>query len=230
MSFKPQIVEDPAATCAELLLEVARGNGNIVVAGGSTPKRAYRLAAADPDAWQGAHVWFGDERCVAPDDERSNYLMFKTALLDGIGDAARRVELHRIPGELGCETAAEAYERELREAGPPKLDLVLLGIGPDGHTASLFPDQPSLNERDRLVVGVPQAGLEPFIPRVTFTLPAIAAAGQIVFLTAGESKAEIVGGVFGAGAPSTAHRPSSLLLGMSDRITLLADRAAASRL
>ncbi|HWF53541.1 MAG TPA: 6-phosphogluconolactonase [Solirubrobacteraceae bacterium] len=230
MSVSIEIVQDPAEACAELLLDVARRRGHAVMSGGSTPKRAYELAAAEPEAWRGAHVWFGDERCVGPDDERSNYRMFKEALLERIGDVAGAVVVHRIEGELGPEAAAERYETALRSAGPPPLDLLLLGIGPDGHTASLFPDQPTLDERDRLVVGVPMSGLEPFIPRVTLTLPAIASAQRIVFLVEGEGKAEIVARVFGAGVAPTPHLPSTLVPSLSDRVTLLTDAAAASRL
>lgn len=230
LSVSIEIVEDPAASCAELLLDVARRRGHAVMSGGSTPKRAYELAAADAEAWRGAHVWFGDERCVGPDDERSNYRMVKEALLDRVGDLEAAVAVHRIEGELGPDAAAERYEAALRAAGPPTLDLLLLGIGPDGHTASLFPDQPSLAERDRLVVGVPMSGLEPFIPRVTLTLPAIASAERIVFLVEGEGKAEIVGRVFGAGVQPTPHLPSTLVADVSDRVTLLTDAAAASQL
>jgi 6-phosphogluconolactonase len=230
MSVQVEVVEDPAATCAEMMLDLARAGGHLVLSGGSTPRRAYELAAADPGAWNGANLWFGDERCVPPDDERSNFRMFKEALLDRIGEHAAGAVVHRIQGELGPDPAADAYERELRAAGPPHLGLVLLGIGPDGHTASLFPDQPALRERSRLVVGVPEAGLEPFVPRVTLTLPAIAAAQRIVFLVAGESKAEIVARVFGAGVKPDPNLPSTLLVAMSERITLLADPAAAAQL
>ncbi len=230
VSISIEIVNDPASACTELLLDVARRDGHVVVAGGSTPERAYALAAADAEAWAGAHVWFGDERCVDPDDGRSNFRMFKQALLEPIGPAAESVAVHRIEGELGPEAAAERYEAELRAAGPPRLDLLLLGIGPDGHTASLFPGQPSLHERERLVVGVPAAGFEPFVPRVSLTLPALASAERIVFLVAGEGKADIVGRVFGPGAAPDEQLPSTLLAPLSDRITLLTDAAAAARL
>jgi 6-phosphogluconolactonase len=230
MTVNIEVVENPAATCAEMLIEVARRGGHAVMAGGSTPKAAYELAAREPQAWAGAHVWFGDERCVGEDDERSNYRMFKIALLDPLGEVADAVDVHRILGELGPDEAAERYEAELRSAGPPESDLTLLGIGPDGHTASLFPDQPSLAERERLVVGVPDAGLEPFVPRVSLTFPALAASQRIVFLVAGESKAETVARVFGPDARPDPHLPSTLLVDMSDRITLLTDAGAASLL
>jgi 6-phosphogluconolactonase len=229
-TVKLEVVDDPAAACAEMMVDVARQGGHIVLSGGSTPKRAYELAADEPAAFDGAHLWFGDERCVGPHDERSNYRMFQIALLDRIGGHAEAASVHRIEGELGPDAAADAYERELRDAGRPRFDLVLLGVGPDGHTASLFPDQASLDARSRWVVGVPQAGLEPFVPRVTLTFPALASAERIVFLVSGESKADIVGRVFGPDAEPDPHLPSTLLVPMSDRITVLADEAAAARL
>ncbi|MGI8430160.1 MAG: 6-phosphogluconolactonase [Solirubrobacteraceae bacterium] len=227
MRLTLEVVDDPVAACAELLLAAARAGGEIVLAGGSTPKAAYERAAADPDAFAGATLWFGDERCVGPGDERSNYLMVKHALFDGLGS---RTTVHRIEGELGARDAADAYETLLRSAGPPSFDLVLLGLGPDGHTASLFPDQESLAERSRLVVGVPQAGLEPFVPRVTFTLPALAAARRIVFLVAGGSKAAAVAAAFGPDAMPDPHVPSSLLPPLAGQVTVLLDKPAAGRL
>jgi 6-phosphogluconolactonase len=129
-------------------------------------------------------------------------------------------------GELGPGPAAEEYERALRDAGPPRFDLVLLGIGPDGHLASLFPDQPSLSERSRLALGVEQAGMEPFVSRVTLTFPAIVNARQIVFLATGESKAEAVAAAFGPDAKPDPHVPSSLLPGQAREIKVLLDRGA----
>ena len=114
-----------------------------------------------------------------------------------------------MKGELGPDAAADEYERELQAAGSPRFDLVLLGIGPDGHLASLFPDQASLSERSRLVVGVPEAGLEPYVPRVTLTFPALVNARQVVFLATGESKAEAVAAAFG---PERQARPAYALL------------------
>ena len=112
MSVKLDIVEDPAATCATMMADVGRAGGHIVLAGGSTPKRAYELAAELGDAFTGASLWFGDDRCVAPDDERSNYRMFKEALLDRVAPGISIPGVHRIRGELGPEAAADAYEQE----------------------------------------------------------------------------------------------------------------------
>lgn len=224
------IVDDPAARCAELLVEAARRGGEIVAAGGSTPRSAYELASRQPNAWRGARIWYGDERCVPPDDALSNHGMLRAALLDRLGEAASEVSVQRIEGELGPEVASARYETALREAGVRAFDLMLLGIGPDGHTASLFAGKPAVAERSRWVVGVPEAGMAPFVPRVTLTLAAIAAARHVVFLVAGAAKAQIVAEVFGPGATPSEHRPCSLVATVNDNVTLLADPAAAAGL
>jgi 6-phosphogluconolactonase len=233
VNLEVEVVEDPARACAALLVSAAAGGGHIVLSGGSTPRAAYQEFAQTVRSvgleLTDTTLWFGDERCVPPDDERSNYRMVKEALLDAIGDARPPV-VKRIEGELGPATAADAYEQALREAGPPQFDLLLLGIGPDGHTASLFPDQPSLSERSRLVVGVEQAGLEPFVPRVTLTLPGLALARKIVFLASGSSKADPVATAFGPGAKPDPHVPSSMVVTVAKEITLLLDPAAAAKL
>jgi 6-phosphogluconolactonase len=170
-------------------------------------------------------MWFSDERAVPPDDERSNYGLVKASLLDPLGDLPRPV-VHRMKGELGPHAAAEDYERELRAAGPPRFDLVLLGIGPDGHLASMFPDQESLLERSRLVLGVEEAGWEPYVPRVTLTLPALVNAEQIVFLATGENKADPVAAAFGPGARPDPRVPASLLAPLAKDVKVLLDRDA----
>ena len=228
MTVELRTVEDPAATCAELLSAVAALGGHIVLAGGSTPRAAYRLAAAAGGSWSAATVWFGDERCVPPDDERSNYAMVKDALLDPMGDGAPAVK--RMRGELGPGEGALDYERTLAAAGSPVFDLVLLGLGPDAHTASLFPDQATLGERSRLVIGVEEAAHEPLVPRVTLTLPALAAGRQIVFLVTGAAKAPAVAATFGPGATPDPHLPASLLPPLAESITVLLDADAAAGL
>jgi 6-phosphogluconolactonase len=222
---KLEVVDDPAQVCAERLVAAARTGGHIGLTGGSTPKEAYRLAGAERDAWSDVTVWFSDERCVPPDDERSNYGLVRDSLLKG---AAPRVI--RMKGELGFAEGADEYERALGEAGASELDLLLLGMGPDGHLASLFPDQETLSERSRLVVGVPEAGLEPFVPRITLTFTAIAAARQVLYLVTGASKADAVAAAFGDRATPDPHVPSSLLPDLTDRITVLLDRDAAGKL
>jgi 6-phosphogluconolactonase len=214
-----RVVDDPAGAVAGLLADAARAGDAIVLTGGSTPRRAYELAAERQPDWSAATVWWGDERAVPPEDARSNYRLAKEALLDRLARGPR--EVHRILGVDPTE-AARLYENELRGVS---LDLLLLGIGADGHTASLFPNAPALDERERLVVAA-EAGLEPFVPRVTLTLPAIASARDVVFLVTGEEKAEAVARAF-AREPSPAT-PSSLARG--HRTTAVLDRAAASRL
>jgi len=208
------VVDDPARKVAGLLMEV---KGHLALAGGSTPKRAYELARERRD-WTSVTFWWSDERCVPSDDELSNYGMAKAALLDHV-EVGR---VHRIRGELGGEHAARIYEEILEGVA---IDVCLLGIGPDGHTASLFPNAPTLDERERLVVPA-EPGLEPFVERVTFTLPAIAAVPEVVFLVAGKDKAEAVEGAFAK--PPSKDTPSSLARGKRTRVFL--DPAAAGRL
>jgi len=233
MTVTIEVVEDPAGAAAAMMLSAALGGGNIVLAGGSTPKAANShfvdaVRAVGLDLGQ-TTFWLGDERCVGPDDDRSNFKMIKQSLLDPLADNVPAA-MHRIKGELGPEQGADDYEALLREAGPPQFDLLLLGIGPDGHTASLFPDQESLSERERLVVGVREAGLEPFVSRVTLTLPALTASKQIAVLAEGESKANAIAAAFGPDAKPQPHVPSSLLAPDAKELIVLVDRAAAARL
>jgi 6-phosphogluconolactonase len=224
MSVSLRVLDDAAAECASLLVEAASAGGDLVMTGGSTPRPAYERAAASADAWARATLWFGDERCVPPEDSKSNYLLVRETLLDSVSVA----RVHRMKGELGPSPGADDYERELRDAGPPRFDLLLLGMGPDGHTASLFPDQESVSERSRLVVGVEQAGLEPFVPRISFTLTAIELAKHVVVLVTGDSKAELVARAFGPDAKPDRHVPSSMLATLDTSVTVLLDPAAAS--
>jgi 6-phosphogluconolactonase len=228
-----EVVEHPARACSAMMVSAAIGGGEIVLAGGSTPKAAYvefvqAVQAAGMDLSR-TRFWIGDERCVDPSDDRSNFKMIKESLLDPLAPVTQPAVV-RMRGELGPEPGAEDYERELRAAGPPQFDLVLLGIGPDGHTASLFPGQATLQERRRLVVGVPQAGLEPFVPRISLTLPALGASQQIVVLVAGESKADAVAEAFGPASEPDPMVPSSLLAANARLVTVLLDPAAASGL
>lgn len=233
MAVEFEIADDPPRACAAMLVGVAAGGGHIVLTGGSTPRDAYSsfvdvVQSVGVDVTR-AELWFSDERCVPPEDERSNFGMVRASLLDPLGADSSPV-VHRMRGELGPFEAAEEYERELRAAGTPRFDLVLLGIGPDGHLASMFPDQASLSERSRLVLGVEKAGFEPWVPRVTLTFPALVNARKIVFLATGESKAEAVAAAFGPDAKPDPHVPSSLLPAQTEQVTVLLDRAAASGL
>jgi 6-phosphogluconolactonase len=233
MAVEIEVVDDPGRACAAMLVGVAAGSGQVVLTGGSTPRAAYgefveAVQTVGIDVTR-CTMWFSDERCVPPEDERSNYGMVRDALLEPLGASAAPV-VHRMRGELGPSQAADEYERELRAAGPPRFDLVLLGIGPDGHLASLFPDQSSLSERSRLVLGVDEAGWEPYVSRVTLTFPALVNARQIVFLATGASKAEPVAAAFGPNAKPDPHVPSSLLAPMPVEVKVLLDREAAAGL
>jgi 6-phosphogluconolactonase len=213
-----QVIDDPAGAAAELLAEAG---GHVVLTGGSTPRTAYERAAAMRPDWSGVEVWFTDERCVPPDHEHSNYRLVAAALLDRV----QGVEVHRMRGELGPHDGASAYERELGETGPEDFDLMLLGLGSDGHICSLFPGDDALAERERRVVGVEAAGTAPFVPRITLTLPVVNSTRQVVFLITGEGKADAVARVF-SGHPDP-RVPGSLVEGSPQ---VLMDAAAAARL
>ena len=217
------VSDDPAEVVAHLLAAQAHAGGHLALTGGSTPGRAYQLAAAQEPDWSRAEVWWGDERCVPPDDERSNYGMAKGTLLDRLD--VQPAAVHRMRGELGPVAGAEDYDRELGDLA--RFDLILLGLGPDGHIASLYPDQPTLDETEKRVLGA-DARLEPFVDRITLTLPLLRAAYAVVFLVAGESKADAAARAF-AGEPSRAT-PGSLVRAISGTTTAVLDRAAASKL
>ncbi len=202
----------------------ARGRFVVALAGGRTPRAAYALLATDPFAsrvdWARVHVFWGDERCVPPDHPESNYRMARETLLDQVPIPPARV--HPIQGDLPPARAAVAYEEELGAVlGPEgRFDLVLLGMGSDGHTASLFPGTPALEERDRAVVAVYVERLRAW--RVTLTLPTINAARHILFVVSGAEKARALARVR-AGEPLPAGRVRPAGGGP----TWLVDRAAA---
>jgi 6-phosphogluconolactonase len=227
------VVDEPAAAAAERIAAAARRGGQIALAGGSTPRKAYeRLAGMDLD-WSATELWLGDDRCVPPDHEHSNYRMVAEELLAGISDERRPRLLHRIRGELRVHSAADAYEQELRDAfgvsaGVPAFDLILLGLGPDAHTASLFPNDDALGEQERWVVGVETPGMAPLVPRVTLTLPVLDAAREVVFLISGADKADAVARAFGD-APGP-DAPASLVRPDPGASIVLLDAAAAARL
>jgi 6-phosphogluconolactonase len=211
------VEDDPARRVAELLAAAARAGETIVLTGGSSVGGAYELAATLEPDWSNASVWWGDERCVPPDDERSNYLLAKRTLLDRL---EREPDVHRIRGELQPADASGAYEKALEDVD---LDFLLLGLGPDAHIASLFPGSPQLDERERLVTSGP-AGLEPFVDRVTMTLPALLAARRIVFLVTGADKADAVRRAFRDEISGDA--PASLLRRGTAPIDVFLDAAA----
>ena len=224
-----RVVDDPAAEVAALLVDVACAGGHVALSGGSTPKRAYELAAEGDADLSASTLWLGDERVVPPDDERSNLRMVRAALCDRVPEE-RRPRLMPVDTALGHDAAAAAYESLLRETlgNHPRLDLALMGLGPDAHTASLFPGKPAIQENHRLVVGVPEAGMEPQVPRVTLTLPLFNAAREIVFLVAGADKARAVKRAFGS--PPDAAAPAAHVRPGAGTLTVVLDAAAAAEL
>jgi 6-phosphogluconolactonase len=212
------VSDDPAGAAAALLAEAG---GHVCITGGSTPRKAYERVAAERPDWSGVHVWFTDERCVPPEHEHSNFRMANEALLSRISGAT----VHRMQGELGPGQGAAEYERELEEAGRSAFDLILLGMGPDMHTCSLFPGDDALGERERPAVGVETPGMAPLVSRITLTLPVVNASRQIVFLVTGEDKADAAARAFSGRRDPRA--PASLVEG---NVTVLLDEAAARRL
>jgi 6-phosphogluconolactonase len=204
---------------ARELAAAAEPGLHIALSGGSAPGPAFlRAAQIEPD-WSRAEVWWGDERCVNPSDSRSNYRLAREQLLDRLLRPPRVV--HRIRGELEPEEAAALYHDELEGV---RLGLAFQGIGPDGHTASLFPNDPALEERERRAVAVHREDVD----RVTLTLPVLCGAQTVLFLAIGEEKAEAVRRAF-AGPPG-AETPASLLRSEQGRTVVLLDPAAAARL
>lgn len=225
MSVRLQIEADPEAASravAERLADAARAGGHIVLTGGETPRRAYELAAELEPDWSKAEVWWGDERCVAPDNPWSNYLLAKDALLDRLEQAPAAV--HRIRGEDEPDQAAAAYEEELRGV---TFDLILNGLGPDGHTASLFPNAPTLEIRDRLVVPA-EPGYQPFVERVTMTIPTLENCRSMIFMATGESKIDAARRAFGE--PPSPETPASLVRSALGETVAVLDREAAAQL
>jgi 6-phosphogluconolactonase len=203
---------------------------HVALAGGRSPKRTYELLARAPQEWEEVEVWFADERCVAPDDEQSNYRMVAQTLLDPAPIPPARV--HRMEGELGPDEGASRYEAALEarvprapapdgEPGPPLLELIVLGIGEDGHVASLFPDAPTLAVESRACVGVHDSPKPP-PERITLTLPVLRAARRCLVLATGASKAAAVAAML---AEPSRHVPASLL--RRERLTVIVDDAAA---
>lgn len=214
-------VEAAARATAELLCADARAGSSIALSGGSTPRRAYEHAALLEPDWGRAKIWLGDERCVPADDERSNRRLVEEALLRRL---SRPPEPHWVDTTLPPDEAAAAYTTTLLGV---TLDLVLLGLGGDGHTASLFPRAAALDESEALVIAA-EAGLSPWVPRVTLTIPTISAARHVVFLAVGSEKAEPARRAF-AERPSRST-PASLVRSRNGPTTVILDRAAAADL
>jgi 6-phosphogluconolactonase len=205
------------------------GDFHVALSGGSTPKRLFaELVSVGRDAlpWDRVHLWWGDERCVPPDHPDSNYGMTRAALIEPLRLDPSRV--HRIEAERDPEPAARDYERALVAAlgSPPVFDLVWLGMGPDGHTASLFPNSPALDETKRFVVAnaVDSPLTKGKAMRITLTFPALAAARRTRFLVAGADKADKLALAIGGDR----SLPAARVTGAS--VTWLVDRAAAAKL
>lgn len=228
------VVADAAAladTAAERMERVALGaapgsRAAVALAGGSTPRAAYMRVASRCVPWRRLELFFGDERCVPPDDSASNYRMVREALLDRVPIDPEAV--HRIKGELSPAAAADEAEAELRagRAGSwPVLDQVVLGMGPDGHTASLFPGSPGLRESRRAMMAVHAPHLpQPW--RVTMTLPVLNAARDVLILVADVAKAPMVARAV-TGDPAV---PAGLVRPTDGRLTWILTEAAASEL
>jgi 6-phosphogluconolactonase len=218
------IVLDDAQAAAErageFLADAARDGGHIALSGGKSPERAHETAASLQPDWSGVELWWGDERCVGPDDERSNFGMAKRTLLDNL--EVHPAATHRIRGELEPDAAAAEYDAALQGV---RLKLNLLGIGPDGHTASLFPNAPGVHERERLAIAA-EPGLDPKVMRVTMTPPMLQNADLVLFLVTGDDKAEAAARAFAG--PGSAATPASLIRSRDGRTVALLDRAAAA--
>lgn len=221
--------ENPAEVVAGMLVDAASAGGDVVLTGGSTPKLAYEIASRAGADWSNATVWFSDERCVPPESGLSNFRMANEALLGRL-DRGVRPTVMRIEGELGPDAGSASYEASVRErmGSEPRWDLLLLGLGPDAHCASLFPGKPELDERSRLVTGVELAGMEPQVPRVSLTLPALNSGRLTVFLVTGADKAQAVARAFGA-TPDTSSPAAFVRPGAGELLVVL-DPAAAKEL
>jgi 6-phosphogluconolactonase len=206
----------------------ARGACRIALSGGSTPRPLYERLATMQLPWDRLELWWGDERTVPPENVESNYRMVRVALLDALGpNTIERV--HRIQGEIDPTLAAEAYERELVGVLgiPPVLDIVLLGLGPDGHTASLFPGSPALTETARWVAANPVAKLD--TTRITLTVPTLRAARHLRFLAAGADKAAALAAVL-EGPRDPDRYPAQLVANAASDVVWFVDDAATAQL
>ena len=246
LSIKYYVEPDQAATArraAQYFVEMAgeavaaQGRARIAISGGSTPKAAFALLADPNEPWRSRMPWdnldlfWVDERTVPPDNAESNFRMTREALLDHV--PLKPEQIHRIQGELPPHDAADAYESDLRSSfhldgsDLPRFDLLALGMGPDGHTASLFPHTAALHEKNRLVVAnqVPQMDTW----RITLTWKVINNASSVFFLIAGNDKAAVLNQVLtGPRDPETL--PSQLIWPHSGILTLILDKAAAALL
>jgi 6-phosphogluconolactonase len=210
-----------------------RGVAHVALSGGTTPERTHEVLAGTIEEWGGIEVWFADERCVGPEDPQSNYLMVRKTLLERIATAPPAV--HRMEGELGPKLGAERYAEELRArvlpgdlptppaGGPhlPILDVVVLGIGPDGHVASLFPGAPTLEAGEEAVCLGVRNSPKPPPERITLSLAVLRAARRCILPATGAGKRDAIQAALGE---ATLHVPASLL--RRERLTVIVDDAA----
>ena len=233
-------VADPAAMATiaaeHVLARTSANSGRVAICltGGSSPKQLYHLLATDAYRsripWQRVHWFIGDERFVPADDPLNNMGMARTIFLNQYAPTAN---IHPIPTATADpadpDRGAALYEQELQsfygadtlDLARPLFDLVLMGVGPDGHTASLFPDDPALDETARWVVGVPRANVEPFVPRVTLTLPTLASCHEMLFEVSGRDKRAILTRLFaGENLPANCAQSSGETVWLVDREAL----------
>ena len=202
------------------------GRFALLLSGGQTPRRLYALLGSaeyrDRLDWARTHLFWGDERAVPLSDPQSNYRMVAETLLSRI--VIPEDHIHRIRAELSPGEAAASYERELREffAGPPRFHVALLGMGADGHTASLFPGSHALREQKRLVVATAQGSIQ----RISLTLAALNAAREVLFLVTGAAKAPVLAAALEG--PVDSELPAALVRPASGQVVWLVDRAAAA--
>jgi 6-phosphogluconolactonase len=225
---------DPESTAERASIEIARalerareqrGVAHLALSGGSTPARTYELLAGALENWDGVEVWFADERCVGPEDEESNYRLAAETLLRPARIDPTRV--HRMEGELGAQEGARRYAEVLRADIPldaselPVLDLIVLGIGPDGHVASLFPGAPALDAEAQAICLAVLDSPKPPPERITLSLTVLRAARRCLLLATGAGKADAIAAAL---AEPTRHVPASLLV--RERLTVIVDDAA----
>ncbi len=224
----PQATAERASVEITRALERAReerGVAHLALSGGSTPARTYELLADALEDWGGVEIWFADERCVGPEDEESNYRLAAETLLIPAGIDPERV--HRMEGELRAEEGARRYAGALRQhvqldAGAlPVLDLIVLGIGPDGHIASLFPGAPTLDASSQAFCLPVHDSPKPPPERITLSLAVLRAARRCLLLATGAGKADAIAAAL---AEPTPHVPASLLA--RERLTVIVDDAA----
>ncbi len=204
---------------------------SVALAGGSTPLKMYTLLSDAHVNWSWVHIFWGDERCLPPEDKESNYHMANEALLKVI--LIPKNNIHRIRGELPAGQAAKNYENDLHQffgGNLPRFNLVLLGLGKDGHTASLFPGAPALGETSHWVAPVPhRIPPPPLVDRVTLTPPVLNAASHIIFLVSGAEKAKILERVL-HNPPLSQLLPAEAVKPVDGTLLWLLDKDAAAAL